>query len=404
MSEQPGRGHPADHPAEGQQDQPAPTRRHLLLGGLGLLGLTLPSAAEAAITAARLDRHEGGARLTLEADTATRWRLTATTRPARLVLALPGSAWRGPARLPATGPVRAARWDAPNRRLLIDLGGPVSVRRAAVEGGRLVVEIGPGTQPGFARLARGAIGEGRFGTATAAAPARSLPLIVIDPGHGGKDPGTIGVAGTYEKRITLAAALELKRQLEAAGRCRVALTRSRDVFIPLDGRVDFARRREAALFVSLHADSAPGARGASVYTLGDRASDALAGRLAQSQNRADAAGGLRIPDVSPEVQRILFSLVRQETRVGSARMARFVVSSLDRNVPLLPNTHRQASFAVLKAPDVPSVLVEMGFLSDRRDEAALNRPAHRALIARCLTQAIHGWVAQHHTSVLGRTG
>ncbi|MFB9971448.1 N-acetylmuramoyl-L-alanine amidase [Pseudoroseomonas cervicalis] len=402
MSEQPGRAIPqtirprAAGPA-------APTRRHLLLGGLGLLGLTLPSAAEAAITAARLDRHEGGARLTLEADTATRWRLTATTRPARLVLALPGSARRGPARLPP--PARCApRWDAPNRRLLIDLGGPVSVRRAAVEGGRLVVEIGPGTQPGFARLARGAIGEGRFGTATAAAPARSLPLIVIDPGHGGKDPGTIGVAGTYEKRITLAAALELKRQLEAAGRCRVALTRSRDVFIPLDGRVDFARRREAALFVSLHADSAPGARGASVYTLGDRASDALAGRLAQSQNRADAAGGLRIPDVSPEVQRILFSLVRQETRVGSARMARFVVSSLDRNVPLLPNTHRQASFAVLKAPDVPSVLVEMGFLSDRRDEAALNRPAHRALIARCLTQAIHGWVAQHHTSVLGRTG
>ncbi|MDQ1080168.1 N-acetylmuramoyl-L-alanine amidase [Pseudoroseomonas cervicalis] len=410
MSEQPGMGHPAEPGAEGRPDDPgqhpAPSRRHLLLGGLGLLGFALPAAAEAAITAARLDRHEGGARLSLEADSATRWRLSATTRPARLVLALPGSAWRGPARLAGVGPVRAARWDAPNRRLLIDLAGPVSVRRAAVEGGRLLVEIGPGTQPGFARLARGAIGEGRFGSgaATAAAPARNLPLIVLDPGHGGKDPGTIGVAGTYEKRITLAAALELKRQLEAGGRCRVALTRSRDVFIPLDGRVDFARRREAALFISLHADSAPGARGASVYTLGDRASDALAGRLAQSQNRADAAGGLRIPDVSPEVQRILFSLVRQETRVGSARMARFVVDSLDRNVTLLPNTHRQASFAVLKAPDVPSVLVEMGFLSDRRDEAALNRPAHRTLIARCLTQAIHGWVAQHHTSVLGRTG
>lgn len=224
--------------------------------------------------------------------------------------------------------------------------------------------------------------------------AAPLPLVVLDPGHGGKDPGTIGVTGTHEKRITLAAALELKRVLDATGRCRVLLTRSRDVFIPLNGRVEIARKRDAALFVSLHADSAPGARGASVYTLSDRASDSLSAGLARRENQADLRGGLRLPPVSPEVERILFSLVRQETRAGSDRMANSVVRALGGTVPLLPNTHRQAAFAVLKAPEIPSVLVEMGFLSDRRDEAALKLPAHRAKVARALAQGIHGWLAR----------
>jgi N-acetylmuramoyl-L-alanine amidase len=408
MPEQPDDPDPPRPDADGAMPAvPMPGRRGLLRAGLGLAGLALPAlllpgAAAAAVTGARLEAGGDGTRLVLEADTTTAWRLSATQRPMRLVVSLPGVTWRGPARLAAAGPARGARWDAAGRRLLIELSGPVSVRQAATVEGRLVVEIGPGTLPGFARLAQGRIAEGQMGaTGLARAPARSLPVIVIDPGHGGKDPGTIGVAGTHEKRITLAAALELKKQLEAANRCRVVLTRARDVFIPLNGRVEIARRREAALFVSLHADSAPGARGASVYTLGDRASDALSARLAQSQNRADAAGGLQIPDVSPEVQRILFSLVRQETKVGSARMARFVVSNLSQSVTLLPNTHRQASFAVLKAPDVPSVLVEMGFLSDRRDEAALNRAPYRAQVARALTGAVHGWLDQHHAGMAG---
>lgn len=381
-------------------------RRQVLRMALGLFAAGLPAGlprlAEAAVTGATLENAEGRARLAIAVNSATRWKLTATTRPARLVLSLPGSAWRGPARLGAAGPVQGARWDAPNKRLLIELRGPVSVSRARVEDGKLVVEVGPGTQAGFARLARGTIGQGRIegGTAMASGGGR-LPLVVLDPGHGGKDPGTIGVNGTHEKRITLAAALELKRQLEAGGRCRVALTRTRDVFIPLDDRVEFARRREAALFISLHADSAPGARGASVYTLSDRASDSLSARLAQTQNSADEKGGIRLPPVSPEVQRILFSLVRQETKVGSARMARFAVEGLGKAVSLLPNTHRQASFAVLKAPEVPSILVEMGFLSDRRDEAALKRPAYRAQVARALTGAVHGWLAQHYAGMAG---
>lgn len=224
-----------------------------------------------------------------------------------------------------------------------------------------------------------------------AAPSR--PLVMLDPGHGGRDPGAIGKAGTQEKRIVLAAALELKRQLERGGRCRVAMTRARDVFVPLGARIDLARKRQAVLFLSLHADSAPGARGASVYTLAETASDALAAGLARRENGADAAGGLALPSVPPEVQRILISLIRRETRSGSERLAKLTVAALKEEVALLPNTHRRAGFVVLKAPDVPAALVEMGFLSHPADEAALRQPAHRARLAKALAQAVHGFLA-----------
>ena len=195
----------------------------------------------------------------------------------------------------------------------------------------------------------------------------------------------------------LAAAQELRRQLEAAGTCRVAMTRTNDRFVPLRDRVEFARRREAALFVSLHADSAPGARGASVYTLGD-GSDAFSLALARRENDSDRAGGLSMPSVPPEVEAILLSLMRHETRVGSARMAQLVVQQLGRQVALLPHTHRQAGFMVLKAPEIPSVLVEMGFLSHPLDEAALRRPDHRAKVARALAAAIQDWLSRAHAT------
>ncbi|WP_198373764.1 N-acetylmuramoyl-L-alanine amidase family protein, partial [Roseomonas rosulenta] len=254
--------------------------------------------------------------------------------------------------------------------------------------GYIVIDIRPAPAADFAAAVR-AGHDTLAGVARSAAP---LPLVVLDPGHGGRDPGAIGASGTQEKRIVLAAALDLKARLEATRSCRVALTRTRDVFVPLAERVEFARRREAALFVSLHADSAPGARGASVYTLAETASDAMSEALARRENRADIAGGLRLPSVSPEVQRILISLMRQETRAGSARMARLAVRELGEEGPLLPNTHREASFVVLKAPEIPSALVELGFLSDPRDEAALKRADHRARLAGALARAVRQWL------------
>ena len=227
----------------------------------------------------------------------------------------------------------------------------------------------------------------------------ALPLIVLDPGHGGADPGAIGAAGTQEKRIVLAMAQELRRKLQASGRTRVILTRERDVFVPLAERVAIARRAQATLFLSIHADSAPQghaaqARGASIYTLAETASDTFSAALARRENLADQAGGLRLPSVSPDVQRILLSLMRAETSQDSERVARQTVQALQGDVPLLTNPHRRAAFVVLKAPDVPSALVEVGFLSHPVDEALLNRPAWRARVADSLAEGVHAFLGR----------
>jgi N-acetylmuramoyl-L-alanine amidase len=234
-------------------------------------------------------------------------------------------------------------------------------------------------------------------TRPAAPDARSsLPLVLLDPGHGGKDPGAIGVSGTYEKHVSLATAQELQRQLMATGRYRVELSRTRDVFIPLADRVGIAQRRGAALFVSMHADALGNhaVRGASVYTLSDTASDAQTAALAQRENDADRFAGPAFRNTPPEVAQILASLVRQETRRGSARMARSVVTALGQDIGLLQNPDRHAGFMVLKAADIPSVLVEMGFMSNPEDEAALRRPEHRALVARAMKSAVEAYFAQ----------
>jgi N-acetylmuramoyl-L-alanine amidase len=245
---------------------------------------------------------------------------------------------------------------------------------------------------------------GWMGRAMAAAPAAaphripetrksSPPLVMLDPGHGGKDPGAIGMSGTYEKQVSLATAFELRRQLEAGGRYRVELTRTRDAFVPLEERVEKAQAHGAALFVSMHADalSDHSVRGASVYTLADRASDAQTEALAQRENSADRFGDSAWHDASPEVQRILASLVRQETRIGSGRLAQSMVGSLDRDLPMLPKPERHAGFVVLKAADIPSVLVEMGFMSNPADEAELRQPRHRTLVADAMRRAVDAY-------------
>ncbi len=244
--------------------------------------------------------------------------------------------------------------------------------------------------------ARAAAGHGHGHKAAPPADKRGpLPIVMLDPGHGGKDPGAIGVSGTYEKNVALAAAHELRRQLEASGRYRVELTRQRDVFVPLEERVARAQGRGAALFVSMHADAVGdhSVRGASVYTLAPTASDQQTAALAQRENDADRFGGPRFQGASPAVAQILASLVRQETRQGSARMARSVVSQLRSDVMLLENPSRHAGFVVLKAADIPSVLVEMGFMSNRQDEAALRKPAHRVEVAQAMKRAVDAYFA-----------
>jgi len=220
-----------------------------------------------------------------------------------------------------------------------------------------------------------------------------LPLIVIDPGHGGQDPGAIAGNNTYEKDITLAMARELRRQLLATKRYRVALTRDRDIFIPLRDRAAVARDSDANLFISLHADSIARrqVRGLSIYTLSEKASDREAETLAQRENQADAFGGLDLSAQTAQVANILINLSQREKMNQSRRFASLVLSNLDKNIAVLPLPLRSAGFGVLTAPDVPSVLVEMGYLSHEQDAKLLTSDAHRRRMAASLVRAVDGY-------------
>ena len=222
------------------------------------------------------------------------------------------------------------------------------------------------------------------------------PVIVIDPGHGGVDPGAIGVSGIYEKFITLAVARDLKDALEKTGRYRVHLTRDRDVFIRLRDRISIARQFNADLFVSLHADAVqnPQIRGLSVYTLSQNASDAEAQALAEKENKADLIAGVNLSHESADVANILIDLAQRETMNRSAGFASDIVDEVGREQALLGNTHRFAGFAVLKAPDVPSVLVEMGYLSNEAEERDLRQPQYRTKLAKSVARAIDRFFMQ----------
>ncbi|TWB46113.1 N-acetylmuramoyl-L-alanine amidase [Nitrospirillum pindoramense] len=219
------------------------------------------------------------------------------------------------------------------------------------------------------------------------------PLIVLDPGHGGDDPGATAVTGVYEKDITLATARVLARALEATGRYRVALTRDSDVFIPLRDRPGKARALGADLFISLHADIVVGrsVRGLSVYTLSDRATDREADMLAQRENRSDAIAGLDLADQSTQVASILIDLAQRDTRNQSRRLANLVVESVGRDIALLNSPLRSAGFAVLTAPDVPAILVEMGYLSHPTDARLLTADSHRRRFAADMVRAIDSY-------------
>jgi len=227
-------------------------------------------------------------------------------------------------------------------------------------------------------------------------PRNERRLIVVDAGHGGPDPGTIGPSGIYEKHITLAMARELKKQLEGTGRYKVALTRKRDVFIRLRERVRKSRDAGADLFISLHADSVKDRRisGPAVYTLSENASDKEAAALAHKENKSDLIAGIDLTHESREVTNILIDLAQRESMNQSAIFAEHLVKEIKRDIKVLRNTHRFAGFAVLKAPDVPSVLLEMGFLSNSRDERNLRSRSYRQKFANALRRGIDNYFSR----------
>jgi N-acetylmuramoyl-L-alanine amidase len=216
--------------------------------------------------------------------------------------------------------------------------------------------------------------------------AASVKTIVIDPGHGGRDPGAIGQKGTYEKTITTAAAQELKALLEATGRYRVLLTRMGDTYVKHDDRVRFAREKQADLFISIHADSAPNSntRGASVYTLADRAR----GRSRRIVNNQNWIMDVDLSEQSDPVGDILVDLAQRNTENQSEAFANFLLQNLEGKTKLVTNSHRRAGYYVLLAPDVPAVLLELGFLSNIEDEKLLKKKSHRTKMLKAVRLSV----------------
>ena len=222
------------------------------------------------------------------------------------------------------------------------------------------------------------------------------PLVVIDPGHGGRDPGAASVLGEQrEKDITLALARSVRDALAASGRVRVALTRDDDSYLVLQDRYEIARRLGADLFISIHADAAPhndGARGATIYTLSEVASDTQAALLARGQNDSDLIAGARLSS-DPSVNLILIDLAQRESMDVAAEFARLLHREAAPIFPFRPDWHRFAAFVVLKAPDIPSILFESGYLTNPVDAAYIQSPEGREQIATGMRRAIEAHFA-----------
>jgi N-acetylmuramoyl-L-alanine amidase len=309
------------------------------------------------------------------------------------------------------GLIKAYRYGlfAPGKsRIVIDVNGPFLIDKAFVldardsQPARLVVDLVATDRDKFLKALSENPAPVQVATvtvpATEAPQLRSgKPIIVIDPGHGGVDPGTTSSSGVTEKDVVLAFAKVLKSRLEADGHYDVQLTREDDTFLPLRDRVTFAQKKGASLFLSVHADSFPDkpedAKGATVYTLSEEASDEEAKELAAKENFSDALAGSELPGDSDEVvANILIDLAQRETQNRSLVFARSVVGEMRGG--LHSKTLKSAGFRVLKAPDVPSVLLELGFLSNTDDEKELTADSWRQATAERVVKAIDGYFAK----------
>lgn len=397
------------------------------------------AAAMPVVSDMRVSEHAAMTRVVLTLSGPVKYQAFTLHNPHRVVLDLPAVRWT--ARLEAAGPagsvverIRQGRFSRETARVVIDCRTAVEVRNVSLQqapagGYRLLIDMtataGRESAPaaGGGAEMRPAIGATSLtiddllsspppGRAAETIPVRAAALAVpkprphkaanaavpqwvvaIDAGHGAQDPGATSLHGVQEKQITLATARALRDELKTLGRYRVVMTRDSDTFIRLRGRIAIARAAGADLFVSLHADSTenPATRGLSVYTLSERASDAEAAALAEKENRVDSLGGFRLKGEAPDVTDILIDLVQRDTKNQSVQLAALVEREAGEETALLPQTHRFAGFAVLKATDIPSVLIELGFLSNPADERLLRDAGHRARLARAIARAIDGY-------------
>ena len=387
------------------------------------------AAAALEVKTVRLGEHPDKLRLVLELSEPVDFDAFVLHSPERLIIDLPEFEWRAGDIPAASGilDVRHARYQPGTSRIVFELASPRDLKAAfklpPLDNGhaRLVIDLAAGVLPvdvppaktflplniphipSLKKTARllpvpkptpppptKAFSSGAPGRAAQTVK----PLIVIDAGHGGQDPGATSPQQYREKHIVLALAKEVKAALEASGRYRVKLTRDDDRYIKLRDRVSLSRDWGADMFISIHADSIQKSdvRGASVYTLSNKASDAQTARLAEKENRADIIAGVDLSHEDKEVANILIDLAMRDTMNQSRFFANQLVTSMRRHeVRILPNTHRYAGFAVLKAPDVPSVLIEAGFLSNRREAELLSQKTYRRQLARAIAGGVDAY-------------
>lgn len=374
--------------------------RGLLVVAAAGLGLAAVAASHAATVAADLLRVRLGGdaaqtRIVIDLDHAATGRVVSDgADDRRVVVVLQGASTKG-AQGAGTGLVKA--WVADDAqggaRLRIDLAADGRIKRRfllppadGVDHYRYVIDVAP-LDAGSSVKLTGAPAQRPL---LLRAPLPLKKVVVIDAGHGGHDPGAHGVLGV-EKDINLAAAQALKAKLEGTGRYKVVMTRDADVYVPLEDRVRVAQRADADLFVSLHSDSGPdpGLKGASVYTLSDKAF-ARATRFVKPDDWFMKASLTSDPGVSD----ILFDLTQRATKNRSALFAEDMVGKLDGHAPLLRRSHRSAGFMVLLAPDVPAVLLEMGFISNPADEQRLRDPEQRAQLVDAVAASIDDYFGQ----------
>jgi N-acetylmuramoyl-L-alanine amidase len=379
------------------------------------------------VMSARIGEHEDRTRLVVELSDPLNLRAFALANPDRVVIDMPEVSWRlgAPPRPSGFGPVKSYRYGlfrGGNSRMVIDLNSPVSVADPLVLppsagfGYRVVIDLFPTTRPKFDALAgwpadlkkresdaeklAALIAAGQSPTAKNV----GKKVIVLDPGHGGLDSGTIGVNGLMEKDLALAEALKLQRELRRRGYV-VYTTRDNDAFIPLRQRVAMARADRADLFIALHADSNPdsGTTGTSIYTLNDGRSDREATALARRENQSDVIAGVDLSGENNPVAPILINLAQRDTRNKSSEFATHALKELGQVTDLLARSpHRSASLAVLVAPDVPAVLIELGYLSNSGDAGQMNMDSWRSRVAEAIANAVDAQFAPSSASQASR--
>tara|TARA_R110002110_G_scaffold255682_2_gene471459 strand:- start:7492 stop:8664 length:1173 start_codon:yes stop_codon:yes gene_type:complete len=351
-------------------------------------------------TGIRTGQSAGMTRLVIDMTEAVSFEIFTLNNPYRIVVDLQNAEWLEDATHHASpaGLIDSIRFGARNDggvRLVVDLDRPAEVKKSFLlppSGSaqhRLVIDLKEISREEF-------VASNRLDYAAASPRPRIKPKrkrIVIDPGHGGKDPGAISVGNRYEKDIVLAFGRRLRDALKQTGRYEVVLTRNADSFIRLRERVQIARDHNADLFLSIHADASSNrsARGASIYTLSEKASDKEAAALAAKENKADLIGGIDLNEEDNEVASILIDLARRETMDYSKRFANRLADRMSSATAMVNRSHRFAGFAVLTAPDIPSVLIELGHLSNRTDEKNLLSPNHHRKVAGAIVSSIDEW-------------